>query len=110
MPSSKELKIYKTESGRCPFEEWLNDLKDPMGRARIRSRLDRVASGNFGDSKSVGEGVFELRFIFNTGFRVYYGQDGDSIVVLLLGGDKSSQEKDILKAKTYWRDYKGAKQ
>ena len=107
MASSRALKIYETDSGKRPFDEWLDDLKDPMTRARVR--LDRLASGNFGDSKSVGDGVFELRFTVGAGIRVYYGLDGDTLVVLLLGGDKSSQDKDIVRAKQFGVDYKGAK-
>ncbi len=103
------LKIYATSDGHKPFEDWLNNLKDPMSRARIRTRLDRVVTGNFGDSKSVGEGVFELRFTFGSAFRVYYGLEGEEVVILLTGGDKSSQERDIAKAKQYWLDYKGLK-
>lgn len=106
MSGQKILRIYETESGKRPFEEWLNDLRDPMTRARILTRLDRVAIGDFGDIKPVGEGVFELRFSFSAGFRVYYGLDGETLVVLLLAGDKSSQEKDIANAKEYWADYK----
>jgi putative addiction module killer protein len=109
MSSLKILKIYETESGKRPFDEWLDDLKDPMTRARVITRLDRVVTGNFGDTKTVGDGVFELRFTFGSAFRVYYGLDGDALVVLLLGGDKSSQERDIVKAKENWQDYQGAK-
>jgi putative addiction module killer protein len=109
MPQSKLLKIYETHLGKRPFDEWLDDLKDPMTKARVRARLDRVVTGNFGDSKSLGDGVYELRFTLGAGIRVYYGLDGDTLVVLLLGGDKSSQDKDILKAKEYWLDYQGEK-
>lgn len=105
----KILKVYTPDGEKKPFEDWLIGLKDPMSRARIQTRLDRVAAGNFGDSKSIGEGVFELRFTFGAGFRVYYGLDGNTIVVLLTGGDKSSQESDVNKAKQYWLDYKGVK-
>jgi putative addiction module killer protein len=71
--------------------------------------LEYVAQGNYGDYKSVGEGVYELRFFFGKGYRVYFGEDGDTIVVLLQGGDKSSQSKDITKARAYWKDYQAAK-
>ncbi len=84
----------------------LNGLKDRMSRARIRARIDKVALGNFGDYKSVGDGVNELRFTFGPGYRVYYGLDGEKIILLLFGGEKSTQEKDIKKAKEYWKDYK----
>jgi putative addiction module killer protein len=65
-----------------------------------------VETGNFGDFRSVGDGVSELRFTFGAGFRVYYGLKGETIVILLIGGDKSGQEKDIEKAKEFWADYK----
>ena len=76
------------------------------GRACIRTRLDRVALGNLGDCEPVGEGVSELRIAFGPGYRVYFAQDGDTIVLLLCGGDKSTQVKDIKRAKEYWADYK----
>jgi putative addiction module killer protein len=102
----RSIKTYEQADGKKPFEEWLNDLKDGLSRARIRSRLDKVATGNFGDFRSVGDGVSELRFTFGPGFRVYYALKDEVIVVLLIGGDKSSQEKDIEKAKELWNDYK----
>ncbi|MFZ4403749.1 MAG: type II toxin-antitoxin system RelE/ParE family toxin [Pseudobdellovibrionaceae bacterium] len=103
--TTKTLINYKTEDGKEPFREWLKSLRDKVTTARIQSRLERVKLGNFGDAKSVGNGVSELRFTFGSGFRVYYAQDGDQIVVLLIGGDKSSQEKDIQLAHNYWSDY-----
>lgn len=93
-------------SGKKPFEEWLENLKDSISRARIRARIDQVAIGNFGDSKTVGNGVSELRFSFGPGFRIYYAIDGEALVLLLAGGDKSSQEDDITRAKKYWNNYK----
>ena len=96
---------YQKRDGSAPFREWLLKLQDVQARARIRARLDRLRLGNFGDSKRVGNGMFELRFHFGPGYRVYFGRIADKIVVLLLGGDKGSQEKDIKKAKEYWHDY-----
>lgn len=104
----KELIIYEAATGECPFESWLEKL-DFMIVARIRARLKRVTSGNMGDADSVGDGVSELRFFFGSGFRVYFGNDGTKIVVLLCGGDKSSQTSDIRKAKLYWQDYRRRK-
>lgn len=88
----------------CPVTEWLSSL-DSRIRARIVSRLGRIRNGNFGDHKSVGDGVSELRMPFGAGYRVYYGVDGQTVVILLCGGDKSSQRMDIERAKEYWRDY-----
>jgi len=102
----RELVEYETENGRCPFSEWLDGLKYIAARAIIRKRLNRIRIGNFGHTRSVGEGVFELKIDFGPGYRVYYGLDGDTLVVLLCGGDKGSQERDIRKATEYWQDYR----
>ena len=80
------------------FADWLADLKDVQGRGRILKRLDRVAKGNFGDVEPVGEGVSELRFMFGPGYRIYFVQRGETIIVLLCGGDKGSQDRDISRA------------
>ncbi|MBI3533865.1 MAG: type II toxin-antitoxin system RelE/ParE family toxin, partial [Deltaproteobacteria bacterium] len=79
---------YETETGKCPFRDWLEGLKDYVARAIIRKRLNRIRTGNMGDKKPVGDGVFELRVDFGPGYRVYFGEDGLKIVVLLCGGDK----------------------
>ena len=102
----RELKFYLTDNCCFPFKEWLDSLKDVKGRAKIRVRLDRVRLGNFGDYQGVGEEVQELRIDYGPGYRVYYGRDGETIVVLLCGGDKSSQSNDINLAKQYWKDYR----
>jgi len=99
-----ELEIYVLENGKSPFESWLQSL-DSKFQNRIMMRLDRIQLGNFGDHKSVGGGVSELRFFFGSGYRVYYGIDGDRIVLLLTGGDKKSQNKDITKAQEYWEKH-----
>lgn len=83
--------IYTTET----FDSWFSKLKDQQAKRRIQVRIDRVEDGNFGDTKPVGEGVSELRFFFGSGYRVYYCQQGQQIIILLAGGDKSSQSKDI---------------
>jgi len=67
--------------------------------------LHRVESGHYGNNRSVGSGVRELRFFFGAGYRVYFGEDGDTIVILLCGGEKDSQRRDIQKAKSYWKEY-----
>ena len=103
---TRQLEIYMTMDGREPFSEWLDALKDLRGRAAIRARLERVEDGNFGVTRPVGEGVLELKVDFGSGYRVYYALDGPLIVLLLCGGDKRSQPKDIKLAKVYWADYK----
>jgi putative addiction module killer protein len=101
----REIQNYQTADGRSPFEEWLDALRDRRAIDKIEKRLRRVESGNLGDYRSVGEGVCELRINYGPGYRVYFGQSGSTIVLLLCGGDKSTQEQDIEKAKEYWSDY-----
>ena len=100
-----ELQEYVTENSRVPFREWLNGLRDKEAQARIDIRLNRVRLGNLGDHKSVGRGVSELRIVHGPGYRVYFGRRGETIVILLCGGDKDSQERDIAVAQRYWEDY-----
>lgn len=102
----KELRIYETADGKRPFDDWLDRLRDKTTVARITSRLNRVVLGNFGDAKPVGDGVSELRLDFGSGYRVYFSLEGDAIVLLLCGGDKSSQDKDVRTAKAYLDDYR----
>lgn len=99
----KQLRYYVAPTQKIPFLEWLNHLKDPQIRARIRTRLDRLEQGNYGDYKSVGDGVFELRLDFGSGYRIYYAEAGDCLVILLCGGDKRTQTADIQTAKRYWQ-------
>jgi putative addiction module killer protein len=100
------LRNYTTTSGKVPFLEWLNRLKDSTTRLRIRRRLDRFELGNMGDYKPVGEGVSELRLAFGSGYRIYFAELDDLIIILLCAGDKGTQKKDIKTAKTYWRELK----
>ncbi|GET40775.1 type II toxin-antitoxin system RelE/ParE family toxin [Microseira wollei] len=101
----REIQNYQTADGRSPFEEWLGSLRDLKTTVKIEKRLQRVKLGNLGDYRSVGEGVCELKIDYGPGYRVYFGKIGSTIVLLLCGGDKSTQEQDILKAKEYWKDY-----
>src|SRR5690348_4435866 len=93
------LRNYVMLSGRIPFLEWLDSLKDPITRLRIRRRLDRLEVGNLGDYKPVGCGVLELRLTFGSGYRIYFVEQDDTIIILLCGGDKNTQSKDIELAK-----------
>ncbi len=104
-PTPRKLLLYTTSNGRSPFEEWLNGLKDINGRAHIRKRLNRVRLGNLGVNRNLGDGVWELKFDFGPGYRIYYAEDGENIILLLAGGDKSSQSRDIILAKRYWENY-----
>lgn len=101
----KVLKVYATEDGREPYTEWLESLKDYVTRSKIIRRIERLKQGNYGDCKSVGSGVRELRFFFGSGYRVYIGESANDLVILLCGGDKDSQDRDIEKAKEYWQAY-----
>ena len=100
-----ELLEYLTESGRNPFREWLEELRDRQARAKVRVRLNRIRLGNFGDCKSVGDGVTELRIPYGPGYRVYFGRKGNTVVILLYGGHKKTQSSDNTLAKKYWDDY-----
>jgi putative addiction module killer protein len=102
----KEIQVYVTEDGRAPFSEWLASLRDLKARAKIRVRLDRISLGNLGDCHGIGEGVQELRIDYGPGYRVYFGQAGSTIVLLLCGGNKSAQARDIEEAKRYWSEYR----
>jgi len=102
----RDIRTYLTSEAQAPFDEWLNNLKDAHTRGIIRARINRVRLGNLGDCSSVGDGVFELRIDYGSGYRVYFGQEGTQLVILLCGGDKSSQNRDIQKAKVYWADYR----
>lgn len=94
------IEIRKTEV----FARWLDDLRDLRARARIQARLERLAAGNPGDVKPAGEGVSELRVDYGPGYRVYYKKRGQALIILLAGGDKSSQAKDIRVALRLARD------
>ena len=96
-----EIREYLRLDGKCPFRNWLRSLKDVNARARIRVRINRIRLGNFGDCKSVGSGVSEFRIDYGPGYRVYYGRVGEKLVLLLCGGSKKNQEKDIKLAKGY---------
>jgi putative addiction module killer protein len=105
----KEVVAFRLADGRVPFDEWLDDLNDAKAVARILARLARVRLGNLGDCKSVGEGVSELRVDYGPGYRVYFGQQGRTLVILLCGGDKRTQNRDIRLAKQYWQQFKTTK-
>jgi putative addiction module killer protein len=92
--------IHSTEE----FEAWLVGLKDIVGRAKILVRIDRARNGNFGDTEPVGDGVHEMRIHFGPGYRVYYAREGRIVYLLLSGGDKSTQQADIKRAKAAWND------
>jgi len=101
-----ELRRYQLEDERTPITEWLAELRDVRARAQIEVRLRRVSAGNFGDCKTVGDGISELRIDIGAGYSVYYGKHGQDLVLLLCGGNKGTQQTDIALAKNYWLDWK----
>ena len=101
---SLTVREYETADGEIPFRQWLATL-DRSVRARIQARVLRFEAGNLGDHKSVGGGVLEARIMTGSGYRIYFGRDGASLVLLLAGGTKASQVKDIRRAREYWGDY-----
>ena len=101
-----EIDYYKTVYGKAPFKEWLEALRDVSGRAKIRVRLDRARLGNLGDHKLVEEGVWELRIDYGPGYRVYFAKEENRLVLLLLGGDKDTQKRDIAQAAGYLQDHR----
>lgn len=103
-----EVVQYETAEGTCPFADWFADL-DARAAAKVRTAIARLETGNLGDVKPVGEGVSERRIDFGPGYRVYFGQDGQRLVILLVGGTKQRQQRDIAQAKAYWQDYKQRK-
>lgn len=101
-----ELRTYVTSDGRSPFDDWLVGLQDVAARARVRARLARVQAGNFGDCKSLRDGVMELRIDFGPGYRVYFSRQGPVLVLLLCGGDKRDQDHAIRQAVECLDDWK----
>jgi putative addiction module killer protein len=102
--------IYSTSSGSEPYSKW-EDKLDTKGQSVVKNRLDRIRLGNFGDAKIIkgcGE-IWELRINYGPGYRIYFGKAGATVVILLTGGNKGSQSRDIAKAMKYWLDYKESK-
>jgi putative addiction module killer protein len=104
--NKREIIIYETVNGIKPVDIWLKSIKDPVIRFRISSRIDRIKTGNLGEWKSLTDGVCELKLRFSSGYRVYYSELDNILLLLLCGGDKGSQERDIKKAIEYLKDYK----
>jgi putative addiction module killer protein len=104
-PLPRTIEIYITEDGDAPFAVWLDRLRDRRARAQIQRRLARVRLGLLGECKALGDGVYELRIDMGPGYRIYFAQVGQTVVLLLCGGDKSAQAADIAKAKAAWADY-----
>ena len=100
-----KLRLYERSDGTCPFNQWFDAL-DARAAVKVTAALTRMELGNFGDVKPVGQGVSERRIDFGPGYRVYFGRDGEDVILLLCGGTKRRQQKDIEAAKACWSDYK----
>ena len=103
-----EIREYTTLDGNSPFAHWFNEL-DAQAAAKVTTALVRMEQGNFSNVKSVGAGVLEFRIHFGAGYRVYFGKDGERLVILLAGGTKKRQQRDIEAAQARWTDYKQRK-
>lgn len=103
-----EIRTYQAADGRQPFAKWFADL-EPVARAKITRAIARMEQGNLSNVKSVGEGVLEYRIDSGPGYRVYFGRDGDALIILLVGGTKRRQQQDVDAAHECWREYKSRK-
>jgi putative addiction module killer protein len=102
----KHIIVYQDKNAKEPFTDWLNNLKDQKGRRAVLRRIGKLEQGLYGDCEPIGEGVSELRLFFGPGYRVYFGKEDNNIIILLCGGDKGSQDRDIKTAKLYWKEFK----
>jgi len=99
---------YVLVGGNCPYSEWFESLDDEAA-AKVATAITRMKAGNFGDHKGVGNGVLERRINYGPGYRIYFGNDGERVVILLAGGTKKRQSKDIKNAQEIWANYKSTK-
>jgi putative addiction module killer protein len=106
-----EIEALVLGTGKCPFEEWFSGMRDLKAKSVVRARLLRLVTGNFGSCRNLKGGLWELKIDMGPGYRVYVGRLTPGKALMLLGGDKSSQERDIEKARRYWEDFrKGGQQ
>lgn len=103
-----EVVLYETEEGKCPFLVWFDSLDAPAA-LKVRTAIARIETGNFGDVKPTGSGISERRIDWGAGYRLYFGRDGERVVVLLGGGTKKRQQTDIEKAIACWAGYRERK-
>lgn len=99
-----DIEVYASDRGKEPFNEWLQSIKDKKTKVTILMRIQRLREGNFGDFKSF-DGLYELRVNFGPGYRIYCSKIGARVILLLGGGDKSTQDRDIKKCKSYLEDH-----
>ena len=102
----RDVRLYITSDGHRPFEEWVESIRDIKTQTKILDRIPRVRRGNFGDSRHLDGGLYELRIHYGAGYRIYLGEVDSQTVLLLWGGSKRTQRRDIQRARTYWEDFK----
>jgi putative addiction module killer protein len=103
-----DVQSYLTPEGESPFGDWFDDL-DAQTAAKVTTALTRIGQGNLSNVKGVGSSVLEFRLDFGPGYRIYFGKDGETLVILLAGGTKQRQQRDIERAQARWQDYKDRK-
>ena len=103
-----EVREFLDEEGSSPYGKWFNRL-NAVAAAKVATAIHRMEQGNFSNVKGVGAGVYEYRIDFGPGYRIYFGKDGDQLVILLAGGTKKRQDADVAAAKEFWQDYKRRK-
>jgi putative addiction module killer protein len=101
---AREVRNYITPEGRNPFRQWLTQLQDKRTRANIQRRIARLQEGNFGDFRRLNRDLYELRINYGPGYRVYFGILASHVVILLCGGQKGTQQRDITRAQNYWNE------
>jgi len=99
------IRYYRRRNGRHPFRDWLMDLSDKRVRVAVLRRIDRLMEGNFGEHRVLRDGVWELKIEVGPGYRVYYAQEGKTVILLLCAGSKRTQRQDIARAVEYWNDH-----
>ena len=102
----KTIRLYEDANGIRPYADWIRELRDALGRRRILRRVQRLEQGNYGDYEALGDGVYELRLFFGPGYRVYFAEQDKNSLLLLCGGTKATQKKDIERAKAFWKEHK----
>ncbi len=100
------LKKYVTDDGNCPYDKWFDGIKDRRTQAIIATRLNRLIQGNFGHCRFLGEGLVELKIDYGPGYRIYFSEDGKVLLVLFCGGNKSTQDSDIKKARKMLKQHR----
>ena len=108
MDKLTEVKEYLDAKGNSPYAKWFDHL-NVIAAVKVATAIHRMEQGNFSNVKGVGAGVYQYRIAFGPGYRIYFGKDGDRLVILLAGGARKRQDVDITAAKAHWRDYKRRK-